>query len=476
MKTRVLIIVLLLLVSGPVYGQQRVRMTNSESATVTMQNAAVASGNGTVITVDGQAGTVLTVNCSGCSGGTTVNFEGQNDGTNFFSLFAIQQGNGAIALNTTTAGVTGWYIPASGLKQVRARISAYSAGTITVTGTTVPMGSSLPFMQAYQATGSNFHVTCDAGCSGSVAPTDNAAFSAGVSPVTPISAFYHSTRDSATNGTAGAIAMNVNRAMITQIEDVSKNAVTTTSDGGSKRGIDANLINLATDAAEGAVPTSAPIPLGCRRRDTNPAIGDTFMIYVRCNTNGELMIPTNQTVNVAQINGVTPLMGAGNTGTGSPRVTIATDQAALAGLGVGATGTAVPASAQYNAGQGSSGNTTGFIRCDGSAVYDTNTNGKTTLVALSSGKVVYVCGISLVQSTTSTVTVSLGSGTGTNCVTTYTAKTPAWVLAGQAAAAMTGQVLPLAQAPWFQTAASEHLCISTNAAVSVQLLVSYAQF
>lgn len=33
--------------------------------------------------------------------------------------------------------------------------------------------------------------------------------------------------------------------------------------------------------------------------------------------------------NIAQINGVTPLMGAGNTGTGSQRVTIATDQAVV---------------------------------------------------------------------------------------------------------------------------------------------------
>lgn len=45
-------------------------------------------------------------------------------------------------------------------------------------------------------------------------------------------------------------------------------------------------------------------------------------------------LPANQSVNVAQINGVTPLMGAGNTGTGSHRVTIATDQAVLNGLGV----------------------------------------------------------------------------------------------------------------------------------------------
>lgn len=36
--------------------------------------------------------------------------------------------------------------------------------------------------------------------------------------------------------------------------------------------------------------------------------------------------PANASTNVAQINGVTPLMGSGNTGTGSPRVTLATDQ------------------------------------------------------------------------------------------------------------------------------------------------------
>lgn len=55
------------------------------------------------------------------------------------------------------------------------------------------------------------------------------------------------------------------------------------------------------------------------------------------NTSGELRavlstnssLAANQSTNVAQINGVAPLMGAGNTGTGSPRITISTDQAIL---------------------------------------------------------------------------------------------------------------------------------------------------
>lgn len=140
-----------------------------------------------------------------------------------------------------------------------------------------------------------------------------------------------------------------------------------------------------------------------------------------------------------------------------------------------ATGAAVPAKANYIGGQGS-GNLTGYLRCDSSIVYDTNTNGKTQLVGLVSGKITYVCGVSLSNSTTTTVNVSLGTGTGTNCGSTYTAKTPAWPLQAPTSVAPAGLVLPIANAPWFQTAASEELCISTTAGVSVQALVSYTQF
>lgn len=60
-----------------------------------------------------------------------------------------------------------------------------------------------------------------------------------------------------------------------------------------------------------------------------PALTNKLLV-----TPDSVALPANQSCNTAQINGVTPLMGAGNTGTGSPRVTISTDQVALAGLGV----------------------------------------------------------------------------------------------------------------------------------------------
>lgn len=54
--------------------------------------------------------------------------------------------------------------------------------------------------------------------------------------------------------------------------------------------------------------------------------------------------------NTKQINGVTVLMGNGGTGTGSQRVTIASDNSAITGMGAGATGAAVPANAIYKGG------------------------------------------------------------------------------------------------------------------------------
>jgi len=58
----------------------------------------------------------------------------------------------------------------------------------------------------------------------------------------------------------------------------------------------------------------------------------------------------NQSTNVAQINGVTPLMGNGTTGTGSPRVTIASDNTAFTvNLGTGGTGATNLGKAEDNA-------------------------------------------------------------------------------------------------------------------------------
>ena len=118
-----------------------------------------------------------------------------------------------------------------------------------------------------------------------------------------------------------------------------------------------------------------------------------------------------------------------------------------------------------------------MIICDHTAFYDTNTNGSTQLVALSSGKTIYVCGFSFAQSTTMAVHVGLVQGTGSACGTSQTKITPAYSLQ---AATSTGPV-GIAVGGSFgggglNSGSGNALCILTDAAVSVQALVWYTQF
>ncbi len=135
---RLLLIVVVLGLPALADAQGTVSQIGAISSTGTMQSGATATGNGTAMSVDGYAVLVVTVNCSACSGGTTVNFE-VSDGTNFAARDAILVGTSTVSTSTTTSGLTIWSMPVAGFKSARARISGYSAGTVTVTGTAVPV-------------------------------------------------------------------------------------------------------------------------------------------------------------------------------------------------------------------------------------------------------------------------------------------------------------------------------------------------
>ena len=140
--------------------------------------------------------------------------------------------------------------------------------------------------QVTATAGGSLQVECTSGCGGSggTSIADDAAFTPGTTSVTPAGAMFDDvTPDSVNEGDAGVVRMSANRNLYTTIRDAA----------GNERGANVNASNEL-----------------------------------------QVAITANSAVNVAQINGVTPLMGAGNTGTGSPRVTIATDQAALAGMGI----------------------------------------------------------------------------------------------------------------------------------------------
>lgn len=108
-------------------------------ASTTMQNAVSGNADGTSLPVTGYAVAILNVTASvAMSGGTTINFEASVDDTTWVAITGTQIGvTGSLATTTTTTG--DYRLSVAGYKSVRARISAYSAGTITIKGYASPV-------------------------------------------------------------------------------------------------------------------------------------------------------------------------------------------------------------------------------------------------------------------------------------------------------------------------------------------------
>lgn len=107
-------------------------------ADTTMQNAAVAVGNGTVLNTTGYG--TATIQITGAFVGT-VTFEGTQNGVDYDFLAATKLGAAAIASTATGPGI--YRLAVANLTNVRARISAYTSGSITAVGrtTNAPFGT-----------------------------------------------------------------------------------------------------------------------------------------------------------------------------------------------------------------------------------------------------------------------------------------------------------------------------------------------
>lgn len=102
--------------------------TKGASQVVVLQSAAVATGNGTVIDLSGMGAMSLII--SGTFVGT-ITFEAQDPAGGFATIMLQQLASTTLSSTATTTGV--WRGPIGGLSGFRARISAFTSGSITVT-------------------------------------------------------------------------------------------------------------------------------------------------------------------------------------------------------------------------------------------------------------------------------------------------------------------------------------------------------
>lgn len=91
------------------------------------QNAAAADGNGTAVDVTGYTNLAFQVTGTFSA---TVNFEATIDGTNYVALSVWDTPTNTRVTTATAAGL--FYVAVGALWQVRARISGYASGTVTV--------------------------------------------------------------------------------------------------------------------------------------------------------------------------------------------------------------------------------------------------------------------------------------------------------------------------------------------------------
>lgn len=95
-------------------------------------------------------------------------------------------------------------------------------------------------------------------------------------------------------------------------------------------------------SASGASKSGNPVQVGGVFNTTQPTVTTGQTVEAQATARGALIVATgtdafnvalaaNQSVNVAQVNGITVLTGTGATGTGSQRVTVAVDSATVAG-------------------------------------------------------------------------------------------------------------------------------------------------
>lgn len=230
-----------------------------------------------------------------------------------------------------------------------------------------------------------------------------------------------------------------------------------------------NMIAWSASSNYGTSPGAIAVPAVNASVTNSITIGTNAALVAGTAIIGKVGIDqtTPGTTNGVQVNAALPagtnLMGKVGIDQTTPGTTNGTQDAST-----GSTGSAVPSKAAFT-GAVSSGNLTGIIQADASAPINISSATTTQIVALSSGKKIYVTSLDIVAGGTGNVTIEYG--TGTNCATGTTVLTGAYNLTAQAGLSKGGGLGPVLVIP-----ASNALCILTSAGVQMSGSVAYTQF
>jgi hypothetical protein len=278
-----------------------------------VDNVQITPGSGNVIAAD-----ELT---DGTLGTVKVQYVKLMDGTIDGTTKAVVNANG---LKVDGSGVTqpiSGTISISGTTTVSGTVTANQGGTWTVqpgnTANTTPWLVSAAQSGAWTVAATQSGTWNITNISGTISLPTGAATSANQ----PSNAALGST----TSGQTGHLALGAVTTAAPTYTTAQSNALSLTTAGA-----------LRTDASATTQPISGSVSISGTvgvTQSTSPWVvsltSTTITGTVAVTQSGSWSLAANQSVNTAQINGVAPLMGNGVTGTGSQRVTIASDNTAF---------------------------------------------------------------------------------------------------------------------------------------------------
>jgi hypothetical protein len=312
--------------------------------------------------------------------------------SNSASAIATSSTNvGAVTYNYGFNGTTWDQLQVDGSKFLKTVVSAaLPAGTnvighiIADTGSTTAVTGNVTVVQG---TGTNLHIVCDSGCSSSSAPADESAFTAGTTSQTPVGGFFQTTATSnpLTTGQMGAFQVTANRALFTNLRNASGTEV-----GVAATPLQVSLANTASNGTAVTISGTVTANAGTNLNTSLLALEGGGNLAILAGAVSASVLQEN----VKQINGTAPLMGNGISGTGSQRVTIASDNTAFS-VNAAQSGT-------WTVQPGNTANTTPWLST-------INQGGNSATV--SAGGALKVDGSAATQPVSGTVTANAGTGT-----------------------------------------------------------------
>lgn len=280
---------------------------NGKIQGISVDNSGNLKISGTITTSNPSVGT------NGAAIPTSSTQAGGSDGTNLRPIKVAS--DGTVAVSAASLPLPSGAATEATLSTLNGKVTAVNTGAVVVSSSALPAGA------ATEATLSTLNGKVTAVNTGAVVLAAGSAIAGkfGIDQTTPGTTNAVSvTNFPATQPVSGTVT--VTQATGSNLH-VAVDSMPTTTITGTVAATQSGTWNITNVSGTVSLPTGAATETTLSSLNAKVTAVNTGAVVLAAGAATIGALTANQTVNVSQINGVTPLMGAGNTGTGALRTT-----------------------------------------------------------------------------------------------------------------------------------------------------------